>query len=117
MSAVATVDEIEVVTTRPAPETKGKRKKQPQYVVIVENDDHHTFLYVIEVLQKVCGHTLEEAERLAGEVHHTGKAVVWQGSYEVAELKRDQIRGYGPDLYAHAPVTFPLGCYIGPMSG
>jgi ATP-dependent Clp protease adapter protein ClpS len=50
-------------------------------------------------------------------VHHTGRAVVWQGSFEVAELKRDLIRGYGPDLYAHAPVTFPLGCYIEPIGG
>ena len=117
MSGTATVEEIEVVTTRPAPETKGKHKNQPQYVVVVENDDKHTFVYVIEVLQKVCGHKLEEAERLASEVHHTGRAVVWQGSFEVAELKRDQIRGYGPDLYANSPVTFPLGCYIEPMSG
>lgn len=117
MSGTATVEEIEVVTTRPAPETKAKHKKQPQYVVVVENDDKHTFVYVIEVLQKVCGHRLEEAERLASEVHQTGRAVVWQGSFEVAELKRDQIRGYGPDLYAHAPVTFPLGCYIEPLSG
>jgi len=117
MAGAATAEDVEVVTTRPAPESKSKPKKQPQYVVIVENDDYHTFIYVIEVLQKVCGHRLEEAERLASEVHHTGRAVVWQGSMEVAELKRDQIRGYGPDLYAQAPVTFPLGCYIEPLGG
>jgi ATP-dependent Clp protease adaptor protein ClpS len=117
MSGVATADDVEVVTSHAAPETKNKHKKQPQYVVIVENDDHHTFFYVTEVLQKVCGHRLEEAERLTSEVHHTGRAVVWQGSFEVAELKRDQIRGYGPDLFAQAPVDFPLGCYIEPVGG
>jgi len=117
MAGVATTDETEVVTTRPAPEAKNKPKKQPQYVVIVENDDYHTFHYVIEVLQKICGHALEQAERLAAEVHNSGRAVVWQGSMEVAELKRDQIRSYGPDVYAQAPVTFPLGCYIEPLGG
>jgi ATP-dependent Clp protease adaptor protein ClpS len=117
MSDTATVEEVEVVTSRPAPDRKNKLKKQPQYVVIVENDDYHTFHYVIEVLQKVCGHGLEEADRLAHEVDQTGRAVVWQGSMEVAELKRDQIRDYGPDIYAQNPVTFPLGCYIEPMGG
>ena len=55
MSSSATVEEVEVVTTRPAPETTAKHKQQPNYVVVVENDDRHTFIYVIEVLQKVCG--------------------------------------------------------------
>ncbi len=115
MSRAAAVEEVEVVTTRPAPETKNKPRKQPQYVVIVENDDRHTFLYVIEVLQKVCGHRLEEAERLANEVHHTGRAVVWQGSLEVAELKRDQILCLGPDFFARKPVKYPLGVTLEPL--
>jgi len=117
MSSAATIEEVEVVTTRPAPDSKSKPKKQPQYVVIVENDDYHTFDYVIEMLQKVCGHGLEEADRLAHEIDRSGRAVVWQGSMEVAELKRDQIRGYGPDVHARVPVTFPIGCYIEPMGG
>ena len=117
MSGTATAEEVEVVTTHPAPDTKSKHKKQPLYVVIIEDDDHHTFDYVIEVLQKICGHGLEEADRLAHEVDQSGRAAVWQGSKEVAELKRDQIRGYGPDVYARAPVTFPLGCYIEPLGG
>ena len=45
----------------------------------------------------------------------TGRAIVWSGTKEVAELKRDQIREYGPDVYASVKVTFPLGVVIEPL--
>ncbi len=98
--------------------TKGssKTKKQPPYVVIVHNDNDHTFDYVIEMLLRVCGHPLERAVQLTSEVHHTGRAVVWTGSLEVAELKRDQIHGYGPDFYASKTVRYPIGVSIEPLS-
>ena len=106
-------DEVTVTTSRPAPLTR--RKRQPHYVVIIENDDRHTFQYVVEVLQRVCGHSEQRAFHLTLEAHNTGRAVVWTGAREVAELKRDQIRGYGTDDYARKPVTFPLGVYIEPL--
>ena len=114
MPGSITPDDVEVVTTQPVARTK--RRYQPKYAVIVENDDDHTFPYVIEVLQKTCGHKEQDAELLAKEIHHTGRAVVWSGSFEVAELKRDLIRGYGPDPYASKPVTYPLGCYLEPLT-
>jgi ATP-dependent Clp protease adaptor protein ClpS len=94
---------------------KKKPKKQPPYAVIVHDDDFHTYEYVIEVLQKVCGHDLQKAFLLTQAVDLTGRAVVWTGTKEVAELKRDQIRGFGPDFYAQQTVTFPLGVTIEPM--
>ncbi len=113
------VEQIEqetvVTTTKPAPTaspTKPRTKRQPQYTVIVLNDDLHTYAYVIEALSRICGHSQEEAYRLAIEIDTTGLAVVWTGAMEVAELKRDQIIAFGPDVHAQKPVTFPLGCYI-----
>ncbi len=116
-----TQDEVEVIvrTSKPAPSkttAQTKPKPQPQYAVIVLNDDLHTFAYVIDALSRICGHSQEQAYRLALEIDSAGLAVVWSGSLEVAELKRDQIRGYGPDTYASAPVTFPLGCYVEPLA-
>jgi ATP-dependent Clp protease adaptor protein ClpS len=87
-------------------------KEEQQFNVIVLDDDFHTFHYVIEVLCKLCGHGEQQALLLAKEVHETGRAAVWTGTLELAELKRDQIRGYGPDTYARQPVTFPLGCIV-----
>ena len=99
-----------LVTTRPAPRATPKRR--PNYAVIIENDEHHTFAYVIEALQRVCGHDLEHAYRLTLEAHNSGRAVVWSGALEPAELKRDQIREFGADHYGPRPVSFPLGVYL-----
>lgn len=104
------------VITRPAPTpAPPKPKRLPPYAVILENDDHHTFAYVMEMLQRVFGKSLEDAFELTKRVHETGQASVWTGQKEVAELKRDQVRGYGPDLYAKTPVKFALGVRIEPL--
>lgn len=128
MSEIAMIDEaaveepvVEEPIVVPKSKTKQKKqakpKKQPPYAVIVHNDPLHTFPYVIELLQKVCGHTKARAVLLTWQVHLAGRAVVWTGALEVAELKRDQIRGYGPDFYAEKPVKLPLGVTLEPMSG
>ncbi|HLJ10158.1 MAG TPA: ATP-dependent Clp protease adaptor ClpS [Planctomycetaceae bacterium] len=108
-------DEVVVSTAKPAPKLTANPKPQPPYAVIVENDDFHTFEYVIGALSKVCGHSRQKAFLLAVEIDAQGKAVVWSGTKELAELKRDQIHGMGPDFFAYKPVTFPLGVYIEPL--
>ena len=116
MTELETADDVTVVTARPAP--KGKEKPpptQPPYAVIVENDDLHTFEYVIVGLQKVCGYSRQKAFLLAVEIDSCGKAIVWSGTKELAELKCEQIRGLGPDFFAPKPVTFPLGAFIEPL--
>ncbi|HXY35199.1 MAG TPA: ATP-dependent Clp protease adaptor ClpS [Planctomycetaceae bacterium] len=105
------------VKERTTKRDKARPKKQPPYAVIVENDDFHTFEYVIEVLQKVCGHDLQKAFLLTSQVHYAGQALVWSGALELAELKRDQIRGFGTDNYGSKPVTFPLGVRIEQLPG
>lgn len=105
-------DGVMVLTSRPAPREKSATRKQPPYAVIVENDDFHTFEYVIEALAKVCGHSRQKGFLLAVEIDSRGKALVWSGTRELAELKCEQLRGLGPDYFAPNPVTFPLGVYI-----
>jgi ATP-dependent Clp protease adaptor protein ClpS len=105
------------VKERTTKRDKTRPKKQPPYAVIVENDDLHTFEYVIEVLQKVFGYDLQKAILLTSQVHNAGQALVWSGALELAELKRDQIKGFGPDRYGAKPVTFPLGVRVEPLPG
>jgi ATP-dependent Clp protease adaptor protein ClpS len=111
-SQAADADAI-VITAKPAPQTHTKR--QPPYAVVVLDDDLHTFDYVIEALSKVFGYTPAKGKQLATEIHERGRAVVWSGTLELAELKRDQIRGFGPDHFGQKPVTFPLGVYVEPL--
>jgi ATP-dependent Clp protease adaptor protein ClpS len=124
MSESSVIEEPEVIV-RPKPKAKRRSKEsekttpktQPPYAVIVENDDFHTFNYVIEVFQKVFGYDVQKAFLLAAEIDATGQALVWSGALELAELKRDQIRGFGPDTYAMKPVTFPLGVRVEQLPG
>lgn len=69
----------------------------PPYHVVLLDDDDHTYEYVIEMLMRIFGHTAEKAFRMACEVDAAGRVVVETTSRERAELKRDQIRAYGPD--------------------
>jgi ATP-dependent Clp protease adaptor protein ClpS len=112
------------VETVPASEKRSrteragaKPKKQPPYAVVVLNDEEHTFQYVIETLMKVFGYPQEKSYTLTLQVHNEGRAIVWSGTREVAELKRDQIRSAGPDFYAEKKVDFPLGVTIEPLPG
>jgi ATP-dependent Clp protease adaptor protein ClpS len=95
----------------------ARPKKQPPYAVVLFNDDDHSFPYVVETLMKVFGYPLEKSYALTLQVHNEGKGIVWSGSREVAELKRDQIRSAGPDFYASQKVDFPLGVTIEPLPG
>jgi ATP-dependent Clp protease adaptor protein ClpS len=113
-SASETAEEVVVVTAKPAPRSNSKPQVQPPYAVIVENDEFHTFEYVIEALSKVCGHNLQKSKLLAIEIDSQGRALVWSGTKELAELKCEQLRGMGPDYFAPTPVTFPLGVTSSP---
>lgn len=103
------------VRPKARPEEKSKTKRQPPYAVVFHNDDEHTFQYVIEVLMKLFAYPLEKAFKLTEQVHTQGKSIVWSGALEVAELKRDQVRGFGPDFYAIKKVEYPLGVTIEPL--
>ncbi|WP_010582886.1 ATP-dependent Clp protease adaptor ClpS [Schlesneria paludicola] len=116
--SVQPVHETVVTTSKPSSQpasSKPQAKRQPQYAVIVLNDEFHTFDYVAEALTRICGHSLERSYRLADEIHNTGLAAVWKGSLEVAELKRDQLLDFGPQISSSRTVTFPLCCYIEPL--
>ncbi len=76
---------------------KTERRFAPQYHVILHDDDEHSYDYVILMLQKLFGKSLQDAGAHAVEVDTTGVTVVDTTTLERAELKRDQIRSYGAD--------------------
>ena len=49
--------------------------------IVLYNDDHHTFDFVIEALVEVCKHDLLQAEQCTIIVHYNGKCDVKSGSY------------------------------------
>ena len=65
----------------PTPEAQaGDPEIDKPYVVIVYDDDWHSFEQVILQLQKATGCTLEKAEALAIEIDGSGRAIVFGGS-------------------------------------
>jgi ATP-dependent Clp protease adaptor protein ClpS len=105
------------VTAKPKPQEQTRTRRVPPYNVILENDDFHSFEFVVEVLCKALGCPLERAYQLTLQAHSTGRAVVWTGPKEVAELKVEQICTFhevrGPD----GAKLGPLSCLIEPAPG
>ena len=64
--------------------------------VIVLNDAHNTFDGVAHALASVLpGVGFEQAMSLANRIHSSGRAVVWSGHKEQAELYWEQLQGHG----------------------
>jgi len=88
MSQVAVVEEQEAVTSK----TTGGPWK-----VVLWDDDHHTYEYVIEMLMEICQMSLAKAFSHAVEVDTQKKTIVFSGELEHAEFVQERILGYGPD--------------------
>ena len=64
--------------------------------VIVLNDDHNTFQGVAAALAAVIpGVTYEQGLRLADRIHNAGRAIVWSGHREQAELYWQELADRG----------------------
>jgi ATP-dependent Clp protease adaptor protein ClpS len=64
--------------------------------VTVLNDNHNTFEGVAFALSGVLpGVTYDKGMRLANTIHNAGRATVWTGDREQAELYWEELRGAG----------------------
>ncbi len=64
--------------------------------VIVLNDNHNTFDGVAAALSRVLpGVSFDQGLRIADTIHATGRAVVWSGHRELAELYWTRLRDSG----------------------
>jgi ATP-dependent Clp protease adaptor protein ClpS len=63
---------------------------------VVLNDDHNTFDGVAFALSATLpGVSFDRGLRLADRIHSTGRATVWSGHRELAELYWSQLGGFG----------------------
>ncbi|HKA52909.1 MAG TPA: ATP-dependent Clp protease adaptor ClpS [Candidatus Binatia bacterium] len=106
-----------IVSTKSKSQEKTRTRRVPPYHVILENDDFHTLEFVVDVLCKALGYTKERSVQLTLLAHHTGRAVVWTGTKEVAELKVEQIRTFHEIRAADQTSLGPLRCTIEPAPG
>ena len=76
----STLEEVAVDPVLETVETAG-------FNLVLYNDEHNTFDYVIEMLVSVCGHDSTQAEQCALLVHFKGKCTVMIGTYDELEPK------------------------------
>ena len=70
---------------------KTKEKHPPMYKVLLHNDDYTTMEFVVDVLVRIFGKSLEKATQIMLNVHHKGKAVCGIYPREIAETKVDTV--------------------------
>lgn len=103
--------------TQTVPVEETRTRRMPPYNVILENDDHHSMEFVVEVLCKVLACPVERAVQLMMEAHNSGRAVIWTGSKEVAELKCEQVLSFSETRDRDGAKLGPLGCLVEPAPG
>ena len=89
---------VTVAPAKPQAKPSNQTKQLPPYNVVLLDDDHHTYAYVIEMLGKVFGYDEPKAFKMAEEVDTKGRVILLTTHKERAELKRDQVLGYGADF-------------------
>jgi ATP-dependent Clp protease adaptor protein ClpS len=79
------------------PRTRGPGDGQGSaWRVIVRNDDHNTFEHVARTLERyIPGVNLRRGYEIANAIHNTGRAIVYSGLREPAELYWEQLKGAG----------------------
>ena len=70
---------------------------EPPYHLVLLDDDHHSYAYVIEMLGKLFGYGRGKAFALARIVDGTGRAVVETAGRERVTRDQRRIHAYGPD--------------------
>lgn len=86
MLEFATVEELEEVAVEDETTDVGDRSQ-----LIVYNDDHNTFDWVIECLTDILKHGSQQAEQLAMLIHFKGKATVKTDTFKVLKPKKDAL--------------------------
>lgn len=81
--------------TRPEIESETDVVPDTPWLVVVWNDPVNLMEYVVWVLRKLFGHSLEEATRLMLLVHNEGRAIVNDGPREQAEIDCYRLHQHG----------------------
>jgi ATP-dependent Clp protease adaptor protein ClpS len=73
-------------------------KREPNYHVVIWNDNEHTPEYVMEMLMRLFGHSSAKAYDITWQIDRLGKGIACTCHRELAELRREQIATYGADF-------------------
>lgn len=89
---------MQQTATLPRSRTATATERPWLWNVVLLDDDHHTYEYVIEMMTRLFGHPVEKGFQIARQVDADGRAVCITTHREHAELKVDQVTGFGRDV-------------------
>jgi len=72
-------------------------KHEPPFHLILLDDDHHTYQYVIVMLGSIFGYSVDKAFAIACMVDSQGQAVLMTGPYEEMRRRQEKIHAFGAD--------------------
>ena len=90
----------ETITPTAPAETEAPdagRALAPRYHLVLLDDDHHSYAYVIEMLGRIFGYAKEKAFALARIVDTQGRVIVETAGHEQVTRNQEKIHGYGAD--------------------
>jgi len=99
--------------TRPAPVEKPNTDRPKAWHVVLLDSDEHSYEYVIEMMMTIFRHPIEKAFHIASQVDKRGRAVCATTHRELAELRVEQVRGFGMDPRI-ASCKSAMRCYLEP---
>ncbi len=74
--------------------TETEDELAPVWQVIIFNDPVNLMSFVTLVIRRIFGYSEEKATKLMLMVHEQGKAIVWRGEREKAELYVQQLQSH-----------------------
>ena len=77
------------------PEIDSNETTLQIYRLVLHNDNHNTFEWVIETLIDVCKHSTEQAEQCSYIIHSKGKYAVKTAPFNILKVMKDAITERG----------------------
>ncbi len=106
-----------VAEPRTRPKAASRTRRVPPFNLVLGNDDHHSMDFVVGVLRKILGIPMERAVLFMMEAHTSGRAIIWTGPKEIAELKAEQLHTCHEVRDRDKTDLGPLSCTIEPAPG
>ena len=82
------------VESIPVTDVAGSNKLTSPWQVLIFDDPVNLMSFVTLVIRRIFGYSEQKATELMLQVHHKGRAIVWTGDREKAELFVQQLQSY-----------------------
>lgn len=77
--------------TKRKPDSGQQNEVSGSHLLILHNDDVHSFDYVIEALIDICDHDYEQAVQCTLITHHKGSCDIRKGKFETLKQMKDAL--------------------------